>query len=61
MLLAHDTGVAIIFEAKVLSDVSTHVTFDVARNQPARTIDVMLEAPVLRAPRWTSLRAAVIM
>jgi hypothetical protein len=50
MLLAHDTGVAIIFEAKVLSDVSTHVTFDVARNQLARTIDVMLEAPVLRPP-----------
>jgi hypothetical protein len=36
-------GVAVIFEAKVLSDVSTHVTFDVARNQLARTIDVMLE------------------
>lgn len=50
MLLAHDTGVAIIFEAKVLSDVSIHVTFDVARNQLARTIDVMLEAPVLRPP-----------
>jgi hypothetical protein len=50
MLLAHDTRVAIIFEAKVLSDVSTHVTFDVARNQLARTIDAMLEAPVLRPP-----------
>jgi hypothetical protein len=44
MLLARDTGVAVIFEAKVLSDISTHVTFDVARNQLARTIDVMLEA-----------------
>ena len=44
MLLARDTGVAIIFEAKVLSDISTHVTFDVARNQLARTIDVLLEA-----------------
>jgi hypothetical protein len=42
-LLAPDTGVAVIFEAKVLSDVSTHTTFDVARNQLARTIDVMLE------------------
>lgn len=50
MLLVHDTGVAIIFETKVLSDVSTHVTFDVARNQLARTIDVMLEAPVLHPP-----------
>lgn len=45
MLVAPDTGVAIIFEAKVLSDVSTHVTFDVCRNQIARNIDVMLEKP----------------
>lgn len=51
MLLAEDTGVAVIFEAKVLSDVSTHVTFDVARNQLARTIDVMLDAnPKLLPP-----------
>jgi hypothetical protein len=49
MLLAPDTGVAVIFEAKVLSDVSTHVTFDVARNQIARNIDVML-APPTAAP-----------
>jgi hypothetical protein len=44
MLLALATGVAVIFEAKVLSDISTHVTFDLARNQLARSIDVMLEA-----------------
>jgi hypothetical protein len=51
MLLAPGTGVAVIFEAKVLSDVSTHTTFDVARNQLARTIDVMLEAnPKLQPP-----------
>jgi hypothetical protein len=37
------SGVAVIFEAKVLSDVSTHVRFDLTRNQLARTIDVMLE------------------
>ena len=43
MLLAA-TGVAVIFEAKVLSDISAHVTFDLARNQLARSIDVMLEA-----------------
>lgn len=43
MLIARDSGVAVIFEAKVLSDVSTSVTFDIARNQLARTIDVMLE------------------
>ena len=50
MLLAA-TGVAVIFEAKVLSDISAHVTFDLARNQLARTIDVMLEANLaLAAP-----------
>ena len=35
MLLAAN-GVAVIFEAKVLSDISSHVTFDLARNQLAR-------------------------
>ena len=51
MLLAPATGVAIIFEAKVLSDISAHVTFDLARNQLARNIDVMLEAnPALATP-----------
>ncbi len=51
MLLAAATGVAVIFEAKVLSDISTHITFDLARNQLARSIDVMLEAnPALAAP-----------
>ena len=50
MLLA-DNGVAVIFEAKALSDISTHVTFDLARNQLARNIDVMLDAnPTLAAP-----------
>ena len=35
----------------VLSDISTHVTFDLARNQLARSIDVMLEVnPALAAP-----------
>ena len=43
MLLAPDTGVAVIFEEEVLSEVST-VTFDDARNQLALSIDVMLRA-----------------
>ena len=51
MLLAPASGVAVIFEAKVLSDILTHVTFDLARNQLARSIDVMLEEnPTLPAP-----------
>lgn len=62
MLLAAATGVAVIFEAKVLSDISTNVKFDLARNQLARSIDVMLEvnsalaAPLsLRKPERTFL------
>lgn len=51
MLLAPATGVAVIFEAKVLSDISTHVTFDLARNQLARSIDVMLEVNRRWLPR----------
>jgi hypothetical protein len=51
MLLARQTGTAVIFEAKVLSDISAHVTFDLARNQLARNIDVMLQAnPALTDP-----------
>jgi hypothetical protein len=43
LLLSEQTGAAVLFEAKVLSDVSTHITFDVTRNQIARNIDAMLE------------------
>jgi len=43
ILLNADNGFAVLFEAKVLSDISYQVSFDVMRNQLARTIDVMLE------------------
>lgn len=43
ILVAPDTGVGVLFEAKVLSDISTHISYDVMRNQIARNIDVMLE------------------
>jgi hypothetical protein len=43
LLLAPDTGFAMLFEAKVLSDISTSVHFDVLRNQIGRSLDVMLE------------------
>lgn len=46
-----DNGFALFVEAKVLSDVSCHVSYDVFRNQMARTLDVLLEpATGLRAP-----------
>lgn len=36
-------GFAVVVEAKVLSDISIQITYDVTRNQIARTIDIMLE------------------
>jgi len=51
LLTSPDTGFAVLFEAKVVSDTSVDVQFDVLRNQIARTIDVMLEPnPRLRPP-----------
>lgn len=43
ILLNADNGFAVLFEAKVLSDISYQVSFDMMRNQIARNIDVMLE------------------
>jgi hypothetical protein len=51
MLIAVDSGVAVAFEAKVLSDASSMVTYDVLRNQIARNIDVLLDGnPQLLPP-----------
>lgn len=36
-------GFSLLFEAKVISDISSHVSFDNLRNQIVRCIDVMLE------------------
>jgi hypothetical protein len=44
LLIAPDTGFAVLFEAKVLADASSSVWYDVLRNQLARNIDVMLHA-----------------
>jgi hypothetical protein len=50
-VLISDTGFAVLFEAKVLSDTSCTTTFDVTRNQIARNIDVMLDSnPRLQEP-----------
>jgi hypothetical protein len=43
VLVNPDSGFAVLFEAKVLADISTGVLNDVLRNQLARTVDVMLE------------------
>lgn len=43
LLLNPNNGFAVIVEAKVLSDISYQITYDVTRNQMARTIDVLLE------------------
>ena len=43
VLLNAENGFAVLFEAKVLSDVSCQISFDTMRNQIARNVDVMLE------------------
>ncbi len=43
ILINAANGFAVIFEAKVCSDVSSSVTYDLCRNQIARNIDVMLD------------------
>jgi hypothetical protein len=51
LLVNATNGLAVLVEAKVLSDISYQVSFDVARNQLARNIDVMLEQnPLLEPP-----------
>ena len=50
-ILIADTGFAVLFEAKVLSDASCRIEYDVVRNQIARNIDVMLQPnPNLQKP-----------
>jgi hypothetical protein len=52
LLIAPQTEFAVVFEAKVLSDISGGVRFDVLRNQIARNIDAMLESNrELKGPR----------
>lgn len=49
LLVDPDSHVAVIFEAKVTSDISPGVSFDLMRNQIARNIDVLLEPPSSKA------------
>jgi len=44
LILNPDNGFNVLIEAKVLSDISIGITYDVVRNQIARNIDVMLES-----------------
>ena len=43
MIINIDNGFSVIIEAKVLSGISVSTTYDLSRNQIARSIDVMLE------------------
>lgn len=45
ILINPKNGFSVLFEAKVLSDISYQVSFDMHRNQIARNIDIMLEPP----------------
>jgi len=44
LIVNQDSGFNVLIEAKVLSDISIGITYDVVRNQIARNIDVMLES-----------------
>ncbi|MBW1728698.1 MAG: hypothetical protein JRJ11_18050 [Deltaproteobacteria bacterium] len=44
LLINASNGFAVLIEAKILSDISYQITYDVMRNQIARNVDVMLEA-----------------
>jgi len=44
VIINPDNGFNVLIEAKVLSDTSNSITYDVVRNQIARNIDVMLES-----------------
>lgn len=44
VLVNKSNGFGIFFESKVLSDISTQISYDSRRNQIARNIDVMLES-----------------
>jgi len=44
LILNPDNGFNVLIEAKVLSDISIGITYDVVRNQIARNIDVILES-----------------
>ena len=43
ILVNGSNGFSVMFEAKVLSDISKQVTFDIKRNQLARCVDILLE------------------
>ncbi|MEA3327401.1 MAG: hypothetical protein U9R53_08865 [Chloroflexota bacterium] len=43
ILVNASNGFSVLFESKVLSDISVDVTFDIKRNQLARCIDILLK------------------
>jgi len=45
-----ENGFSVFFESKVLSDISTGITYDSRRNQIARNVDVMLKKDVTLSP-----------
>ena len=54
VLVNASNGFALLIEAKVLSDISPHVSFDNLRNQLVRCIDVMIEPPAKPTNRCLS-------
>ena len=63
-ILLCDSGFSVVFEAKVLSDSSPSITYDVKRNQLVRNLDVLLEqstAPGLLGQRKPEASCLVLL
>jgi hypothetical protein len=63
-ILVCDSGFSVVFEAKVLSDSSPSITYDVKRNQLVRNLDVLLErstAPGLLGQRDPAASCLVLL
>ena len=57
LIVNEDNGFVVAIEAKVLSDISAHVTYDVRRNQMARSLDVLMDDAVTATRKYANLEA----
>jgi hypothetical protein len=59
LIVNEDNGFAVAIEAKVLSDISAYVTYDMRRNQMARNLDVMMDDASSNAMRYDRLEPSI--
>jgi hypothetical protein len=61
LIVNHDNGFAVAIEAKVLSDISPYVTYDMRRNQIARNLDVLIDDAQKPGTRYEGLEELIRM